>query len=198
MVTDGPPRVPSSATAEDGTRASTFAAVLAAASQGRPEAFSHLWTEYAPPVRAFVTRLGCAEPDETVNDVFAQVFARIDRFRGDEPGFRGLLFTVARRRVVDARRRRGREVSTVPLEAMFDDERGPSQEGPAKVEQLDAVRALLGCLTDDQRHVVLLRVIADLDIGQTAAVMGRRPGAVKALQARALARLRECATEGER
>jgi len=45
------------------------------------------------------------------------------------------------------------------------------------------------CLTDEQREVLTLRFVADLTIEQIAQVTGRRSGAVKQLQRRALRRL---------
>ena len=54
----------------------------------------------------------------------------------------------------------------------------------------ERVRALLAGLAPDQRDVVLLRIVADLSIEDTAAALGKRPGAVKALQHRAMAALR--------
>ena len=46
-------------------------------------------------------------------------------------------------------------------------------------------------LPDDQRSVLLLRVLADLTVEQVAAVMGRSVGSVKALQRRGLRTLRD-------
>jgi len=54
----------------------------------------------------------------------------------------------------------------------------------------EEARALLEELTPDQRDVVLLRVFADLDLEETARVLSKPVGAVKALQHRALAALR--------
>jgi RNA polymerase sigma-70 factor (ECF subfamily) len=45
-------------------------------------------------------------------------------------------------------------------------------------------------LPDAQREVIALRVIADLPLTEVAAVLGKRVGAVKSLQHRALAALR--------
>jgi RNA polymerase sigma factor (sigma-70 family) len=50
----------------------------------------------------------------------------------------------------------------------------------------DAIRLL----TEDQRAVILLRIVADMSVEDTAAIVGKRPGAVKTLQRRALASLR--------
>lgn len=52
------------------------------------------------------------------------------------------------------------------------------------------VLALLETLSPDQRDVLLLRIIGDLTIDQVAVVLGKSPGAVKALQHRGLAHLR--------
>ncbi len=53
------------------------------------------------------------------------------------------------------------------------------------------VLSLLEVLNDDQREVLLLRVIADLPLDQVAAIMAKSVGAVKQLQRRALAVLKE-------
>ena len=71
----------------------------------------------------------------------------------------------------------------------------PPAAPSAEVEALAAIGearvvALLRKLTPDQRSVLALRVVADLSLEQTAAVLGRDVGSVKSLQHRALARLR--------
>jgi RNA polymerase sigma-70 factor (ECF subfamily) len=59
----------------------------------------------------------------------------------------------------------------------------------------ERVARLLAALAPDQRDVVLLRIIADLSIEDTAAALGKRPGAVKALQHRAMRSLRSALGE---
>jgi RNA polymerase sigma factor (sigma-70 family) len=53
------------------------------------------------------------------------------------------------------------------------------------------LRAVLDALPPDQRDVLLMRVLADLSIEQTAAALGKTDGAVKQLQRRALISVRE-------
>ena len=56
---------------------------------------------------------------------------------------------------------------------------------------------MLGTLSEDQREVLLLRVVGDLSIEEVAKAIGKRPGAVKALQRRGLAAIRrELARKG--
>jgi len=56
------------------------------------------------------------------------------------------------------------------------------------------VIGLLATLTTEQRDVLLLRVVGDLSIDEVAKAVGRRPGAVKALQRRGLEKLRRSIT----
>ena len=54
----------------------------------------------------------------------------------------------------------------------------------------ERVKQLLHHLSDDQREVLMLRIIADLSVDDTAAIVGKSYEAVKALQRRGLASLR--------
>src|SRR5574338_469781 len=51
--------------------------------------------------------------------------------------------------------------------------------------------ALMNELTDDQRHVVLLRFVEGFSLKETAAIIGKKVGNVKVIQNRAIAALRE-------
>jgi RNA polymerase sigma factor (sigma-70 family) len=122
--------------------------------------------------------------------VFLAAFRNLGRFSGDTAGFRSWLFTIAHRRLTDERRRRGRRPATAPL----DDVEG-LVAGDVELEALasvgtDRVRRILDTLPADQRSVLALRILADFTVDQVAAVVGKSPGAVKALQRRGLARLR--------
>jgi RNA polymerase sigma-70 factor (ECF subfamily) len=52
------------------------------------------------------------------------------------------------------------------------------------------VHELCAGLSDDQRDVLILRIVGDLTVEQTAAIVDKSVGAVKALQRRALDALR--------
>jgi RNA polymerase sigma-70 factor (ECF subfamily) len=64
------------------------------------------------------------------------------------------------------------------------------QEAISRIGDASALR-LLDQLPPDQRDVMILRIVADLTIEQIAEVVGKREGAVKALQRRALESLRK-------
>jgi RNA polymerase sigma-70 factor (ECF subfamily) len=166
-----------------------FVALLAAAQTRSGWAFEQLFRTYAPKVRGYLRARGAAEPDELTNDVFVAVFRSLGRFEGDEAAFRTWLFTIARNRLVDERRRRARRVETVSEDITDSIEvSGGDVEAEALANLGDEWAAgVLVQLAPDQRDVLLLRIVADLTIDQISQLLGKRPGAVKALQRRGLA-----------
>lgn len=165
-----------------------FDEVLAAARLGQAWALTALFRTYAGPVAGYVRARSPAEVDDLVSEVFTSALTSLDRFTGDEADFRGWLFTIAARRVVDDLRRRSRRVETTSYEPAHDTRTAAS----AEEHSLDLLgeqwaRSVLDQLVPDQREVLLLRVLGDLTVEQVAAQMGKSPGAVKQLQRRGLA-----------
>lgn len=168
-----------------------FADVLRAAAAGEHWACRAIWERFSPGVAGYVRLHGSVDPDDTTSEVFLAVFQALPRFHGGEAGFRALVYTIARRRLVDEHRRR----SARPDEVEWDPGSDPRLEQSAEDLALAGVGtaeviALLRELAPDQREVLMLRLLGDLTVAQVAAVMERQPGAVKALQRRGLAALR--------
>jgi RNA polymerase sigma-70 factor (ECF subfamily) len=123
------------------------------------------------------------QAEDLVGDVFVSVARNLHRFHGDPDDFRRWVFAIAHRRRVDHVRRwrvRRRVVAEDPPERASVEDR--------RALDIDLVAAL-GELTPRQREVVILRFVADLPLENVARIIGRRIGAVKALQARALDQL---------
>ena len=169
--------------------------LVGAARAGGRWAFGRLWEQLSPVVAGYLRARGVRDVDDVTSEVFLAAFRGISRFEGDGSAFRAWLFTIAHHKGVDALRRRSSGellVGSPGLDDMGLPERATrSAEDLAldRVADADVVRRL-GTLTDDQRAVLLLRVVADLSLAETADVLGKPVGAVKALQHRALARLR--------
>jgi RNA polymerase sigma-70 factor (ECF subfamily) len=169
--------------------------LVAAARSGGGWAFGRLWEQLAPSVAAYLRGRGVRDADDVTSEVFLAAFGGIGRFHGDGAAFRSWLFTIAHHKGVDVHRRpAAREVLVDAVGAGargLDSAPARSAEDVA-IEQLagDGAVRQLATLTDDQRAVLLLRVVADLSLAETAEVLGKPVGAVKALQHRALARLR--------
>jgi RNA polymerase sigma factor (sigma-70 family) len=165
-----------------------FTSLLEAAREGNEAAWQDLYNSLAPVVLGYLRANGAPDAEDVLGEVFLQVARDISRFDGEEPGFRSWVFTIAHHRLIDARRhsaRRPVELSPEPPEPSghADD---AADEALAKIGT-EEVQRVLGVLSEDQRAVLLLRVIGDLSIEDVAKAVGKRPGAVKALQRRGLA-----------
>jgi RNA polymerase sigma factor (sigma-70 family) len=168
----------------------SFALVLRAARAGVDEAWSEIYRAFSPAVLGYLRGLGAAEAEDLTGEVFVHVVRDLHRFDGDRAAFKAWVLTIAHHRFIDDRRRvRRRPVELVdaPVELVG---AAPDAEAEA-LAALGAgrVRELIATLSPDQRAVLLLRIVGDLTVEQIGRVVGKRPGAVKALQRRGLAAL---------
>lgn len=168
-----------------------FDDILVAARANAPWAFERLYTELAPAVSGYLRMRGATDPEGLTNEVMLGVFRGLPSFEGDADGFRSWVFTIAHHRLVDERRRKASRVET----STWLDGQHESSGGDVEAEALTGldeawIRELLEELTDEQRDVVLLRVVGDLSVEEVARILDKRPGAVKMLQRRGLSALR--------
>jgi RNA polymerase sigma-70 factor (ECF subfamily) len=169
-----------------------FDTVLAAAQSGAAWASATLWREYAPSVVGFARGRGSRDPDDLASEVFLTVFDQLSSFVGTESDFRSYLFSIAYRRLVDELRQRARRGEAIHWVPEHDVRSDVSAEDVASAHLSDsAVLSILDALPEDQRNVMILRVVSDLTVEQIAEVLGKKPGAVKSLQRRALDSLRK-------
>lgn len=165
--------------------------MLAAAQAGAPWAFDRLYRDLSPAVTGYLRLQGAREPEDLASETFIGVFGNIGPFNGDERAFRSWVFTIAHRRLIDEHRRGARRPLLSDAPPTEFDLVGGDVEAEA-LESLgeERVRRLCQDLPRDQRAVLLLRLIADLTVEQTAEVIGKTSGAVKQLQRRGLGTLR--------
>jgi RNA polymerase sigma factor (sigma-70 family) len=171
-----------------------IAELVVAAQAGASWAFTRLHERFAGQVAGYLRLQGAVDVEDLTSEVFLAAFTGIGTFSGDGAGFRSWLFTIAHRRLIDDRRRRGRRVATAALDVL-PDSGANLPGGDAEAEALhrlgtERVVALLDGLSPDQRDVLSLRILGDLTVEQVAEAVGKRPGAVKALQRRGLEALR--------
>ena len=169
-----------------------FEEVLAAAQAGAGWAFEVLYTDLAPAVTSYLRLHGAVEPDDLASETFIGVFTGLAGFRGDEDGLRAWVFTIAHRRLVDDWRRRSRRPQVTDDGTDLSSHVGGDVEDDVLLRVgTESVHRLCAELPDDQRTVLLLRILADLTVEQVAQVMGRSVPSVKALQRRGLRALRD-------
>lgn len=170
----------------------SFEGVMERARNGSGQALRYLYELLSPEVAGYLRVRGATDVGVATNEVFHRAFRRIDSFKGNESGFRAWVFTIANNLLIDEHRKRIRRPEVVAsLDPVRHDLTGGDVEAEA-VARLAAqdVDQLLQTLTEGQREVLHLRLIAGLTLAETAEVLGRPVGAVKSLQHRAVEALR--------
>ena len=176
----------------DGDPASTteLHGALDAARRGERDGFAALYTAYH---HRLLRYLRAAEPrlaDDIAGETWLAVGARVRSFDGDGEAFRAWLFTIARNRLADARRRGARR-RTDPVADVPD--RGSDGFEAGSIDRLDAqgaVDLVAAVLSPIQAEIVLLRTLGDLSNRDIAAMVGHDESWVRVTYHRALKRLR--------
>jgi RNA polymerase sigma-70 factor (ECF subfamily) len=169
-----------------------FASVITQARTGDRDALAAIYRDTAPLVLGFARSRGAVDPEDVTSEVFVSMVRGIGGFTGDEADFRSWLFTIAHHRVVDSLRRQGRrQEDPVPTDELGERVLLLTDGESEAMQRLQSmgVLAAIDQLTEDQRAVLLLRVLADLSVKEIAAAVGKPESAVKALLRRATASL---------
>ena len=156
------------------------------AKSGDGAAFGQLYEAYIDRVYRFiffrVTDVQLAE--DLSSQVFLKAWENLRRYHTHGP-FLAWLYAIARNAVIDNYRTRKQTVSldeAAPLAAQEDklDERMELQF------EMQSLQVAMQYLTQEQQEVITLKFIAEFDTAQIAEHMGKREGAIRALQMRAL------------
>jgi RNA polymerase sigma-70 factor (TIGR02952 family) len=176
-------------------------ALVHRAQEGDAEAFGELYDHYVTVVHRYVYhRVGDrATAEDVTSETFVRALRRIDSlsFQGRDVG--AWLVTIARNIIRDnVKSSRYRlEVSTAD---MRDEDRATEGPEDAVVQHLTN-QQLLECvqqLGSEQQECIVLRFLQGLSVSETAEIMGKKDGAIKALQHRAVRRLAGLLPEGLR
>jgi RNA polymerase sigma-70 factor (ECF subfamily) len=167
-------------------------AVLVAARDGDELALTELYRSLYPRILRYVGAIEPTEAEDVASDAWLDIARGLARFDGDERAFLAWAFTIARRRLLDLRRRRARR-RTAPRDPRALIEVGLTgdveEEAFASLGTSWAVTLITSSLSAEQAEILLLRVIGDLGVEEVARIVGKRPGNVRVIQHRALRRL---------
>lgn len=155
-----------------------------------PEAWDEIFYSHHEAIHRYITlRLNdAATAEDLAADVFVEAVRSIGRYRYRGIAFRAWLYRIAHNLTADHRRRLARR-PVMPM-VDFDSALGAEGDFAPGVASRDEVRGALERLTDEQQQVVVLRFYEGLSVAEVAEATGRREGAVKALQHRALKRMK--------
>jgi RNA polymerase sigma-70 factor (ECF subfamily) len=164
--------------------------LLSRARQGEKKAIAELYRCHVDVIYRYI--YARVRDVMVAEDLTAQVFVKalegLADYEPSETPFLAWLYRIAYARTVDHWRRHARR-QEVPLEEhlptdgpLIKDEDDPEARWATAID-------LLAQLTEDQQNVMILRFLGEMSLSDTAAVLGKTVGAVKAIQHRALASL---------
>ncbi len=174
-------------------------ALVTRASRSDPDAWEALYRRTYARLYNYAARRvpGNPEADDVVSETFARAYAGIGRFGWRKHGgFDAWLYGILRNVLREARR--AREKESDPVGDPEQRERSAQPDALSALlanEEAADVRAAFGELSPADQEVLELRVVGGLDANQVAKVLGKRPGAVRMAQSRALERLRSLLPE---
>ena len=168
-----------------------FETRLRAAKHGAEWAWAAIYRDLAGVVSGYLANRGAAEPEDLTSETFLQIARNISTFEGNESAFRSWVFVIAHRRLIDSRRARQRRPETVSLSVPAGGAGGNVEEEALNRLTTVELQSTFEKLSESQRDVLALRIIGQLTLEETASVLGKRVGAVKAAQRRGLLALSE-------
>jgi RNA polymerase sigma-70 factor (ECF subfamily) len=173
------------------THAETWRLVhLAQAGDG--EAFGQLYDRYMDVVFRFIYfRVNDrALAEDFTSETFLRALRRIGTISYQGRDIGAWFITIARNIVLDHMKSARHRLEVTTADTLEGKEQAESTEDAVlNVLQSERLMQAIGQLGDEQRECVMLRFLHGLSVSETAHVMGKNDGAIKALQHRAVRKL---------
>lgn len=168
--------------------------IIDAARAGDKAAWELLYRRVYPRLQAYlVRRVGSEQAEDAVSETMARAIAGLDKVELGSGGFDGWVFGIARHVAADVHRRTGRS-ERYAIAGFIASESSYRATEPGEeiflAEDQRRISVAFRALSPPERELLDLRVVADLSVEETAAALGKRPGAVRTAQSRAIAHLR--------
>jgi len=158
------------------------------------QAFGELYSSYLDPIYRYVfyhvkDRMTA---EDVTEEVFIKAWKGIRSCKGKEQTFSAWLYRIAHNHIVDYFRSRQKhfkaKYSTTEMDNTAEVD-SPETEVEAKLEWQELLERI-SYLPQNQKRVIILKFVEGLDNSEIARILGKRPGAIRVLQMRALAKLR--------
>ena len=157
-----------------------------------------IYDHYSPALYRYAARLlGNADAaEECVAEVFSRFLHALKNGSGPREHLQAYLYRIAHNWITDQWRRAPPPAAPLDANVSRDVPTAPDQMLSQQWDQA-RVRAALAQLTPEQRQVIVLKFVEELDNAEIAAALNKPVGAIKSLQHRALAALRRVLTASE-
>jgi len=178
---------------------STSAEWVTRAQAGEAEAIGRLYEQHHEALFRYLWARVGERPlaEDLTGEVFMRMLNALPHYRASTAPFRAWLYQIARNLLVDHYRKTSGRV-LVPLQQaeVMRDEMSDLSLTVEHQLTMERVHQALARLDEAQREVVALRFLSGLSLQEVAAALGKTENAVKALQHRGLAALRQALGQG--
>jgi RNA polymerase sigma-70 factor (ECF subfamily) len=165
------------------------------AQRGDQHAFGDLYVTHAPAIFRYLYAhmANSMDAEDLTGEVFLKAWQSLPKYIERGVPFLAFLFRIARNVLVDHYRQNNRLVQQAPddMDGYNADSTPEPMETVGKQLEHQKILGVLSRLRPDYRSVLTLRFISELSCEETAQVMKRSVGAIRVLQHRALAALRD-------
>lgn len=168
--------------------------LISLSQQGDADAFGRLYACYVERITRYVYfRVTDHELAEDITSrIFIKVLERLDTYQVGQSPLIAWLYRMAHNAVIDHYRIKRTFVSLEDVnQAEVRQEDGMEEQLDLQVKS-QQLRAALQVLTEEQQRVLILKFIDGLSTREIARQLGKRQGAVRGLQMRALQKLARC------
>ena len=136
----------------------------------------------------------CGDPvtaDHVVGDMFAKLLEQFSLGKGPDSNLRAYLYQMVHHLVIDEARYLSHRLPLEIAHSIPEDgsSRSLGLEDQSLIERI--LHAIQNDLSEDQRHVIVLRFWEEFSLQDTATILGKRVDHIKVIQARAIAKLRK-------
>lgn len=167
--------------------------VLPRVARGEPAAVDECLDRYGGLVWSLVRRLAPHDAEDAAQEIFIDLWRNAWRFRPEKGTEITFVSTLARRRLIDRRRRNDRSPTISPLDSQAPLlEKTNTMKSLEDTEDLERIQQCLRGLKERGREAVMLSVYDGLSQSEIAQRLDTPIGTVKTLIRRALIQLREC------
>jgi RNA polymerase sigma-70 factor, ECF subfamily len=168
-------------------------ALLDAARKMNQEALIKIFDLYSSALYNYALRI-CNDPleaDNVVGDVFAKLLEQLSAGSGPIKNLRSYLYETTYHLIIDKARYSRREAPLETAEYLRRDGHSSVTGLEDQILFENVVRIIKNQLTEDQRHVIVLRFLEGFSLRETADIIGKEVYNVKVIQNRGVAKLRK-------
>lgn len=161
---------------------------------GEASAVQEFITRYQRLIWWLTRRQGTADPEDAVQDIFIDIWKSASRFDASKSSEVSFVTMIARRRLIDRKRKAQRTPLSEEIENVVSDKLQVSSDPIEHAAEARMAQRSLNALQPDQRRVLELSIYQGFSHGEISAATGIPLGTVKSHIRRGLIQVREMMT----